>query len=341
MVQRESLAAHLDEGRRKIQVTDEELVEAKRRRQLLVASMCRAFPGAVTYFNGSVAHGDANTPLADVDLGVVLPTQDAAPYGPGKLDALPLMERARDAIRDDLGEEFPNLTVQVLDRRRAVLVRFGDPVTLGQPDFTADVMTALPHPSGVGLYIPNTKTAAGWDRADPIAHTRMVLEAISDTEMVFARTVRLLKHWNQKHSKPMCSWNIKVLALGCLDQPMPLIDALQIFFTHAAEEIGQGPTPDPAGVADPITLNMSRKEVHKRLITARDYINLAIEHEEAGRPLSAQHCLHQVLPELVPDADSTAEEAARLRSTVCAGGTAASGLGLTVGHVTPSRAWGL
>ncbi|MCX5250367.1 hypothetical protein OG895_35040 [Streptomyces sp. NBC_00201] len=342
MIRKLSLAELLDEGRRKIQVEDKELTEAKRRRQLLAASARRAFFGSTTYFNGSVAHGDANTPLTDVDLGVVLTKKDAEPYGPGKKSALPLMEIARDAIHEDLDDEFPNLTIEVADRRRAVLVRFGKPVTPGQSDFTADVMTALPHPSGRGLYIPNTKIAAQWDRADPITHTRMVLKAIEDTKVVFARTVRLLKHWNGTHSKPMCSWNIKALCLGCLDEPMPLINVLQVFFAYAADEIDKGPTPDPAEVAGPITLNMPRSEVHKRLCTARKYIDLAIEHEKAGRPLSAQHALHQVLPELVPEVDATEEEADRLARTVRSGGTSLTGLGLTTGLPTPTRtrAWG-
>jgi hypothetical protein len=342
MVRKEDLAQLLEEGRRKIQVSDKELAEAKRRRQLLAASARRAFPGSTTYYNGSVAHGDANTPLTDVDLGVVLTKKDAEPYGPGKKSALDLMEKVREVIHEDLDDEFNKLTIEVEGRRRAVLVRFGDPVTPGQDDFTADVMTALPRPSGSGLYIPNTKIADQWDRADPITHTRMVLQAIEDTEVVFARTVRLLKHWNCRHSKPMCSWNIKALCLGCLNEPMPLINALQAFFTYAADEIDKGQTPDPAGVAGPIPLNMPRREVHKRLRTAKEYIDLAIEHEKAGRPLSAQHALHQVLPELVPDADGTQEEAARLARTVLAGGTAASGLGLATRLVTPTRprAWG-
>ncbi|MCX5006676.1 hypothetical protein OHB05_29245 [Streptomyces sp. NBC_00638] len=342
MVRKESLAALLDEGRRKIQVTDEELAEAKRRRRLLAASVRRAFTGSTTYFNGSVAHGDANTPLTDVDLGVVLSGKDAGPYGPGKKSALPLMEIARDAIREDLGDEFGKLTIEVVGRRRAVLVRFGAPVTPGQLDFTADVMTAIPHPSGRGLYIPNTKIAAQWDRADPITHTRMVLQTIEDTNITSARAVRLLKHWNGTHGKPMCSWNIKALCLDCLREPMALINALQAFFTYAADEIGKGPTPDPAGVAGPISLNMPRSDVHKRLRTARDYIDLAIKHERAGRPLSAQHALHQVLPELVPSANSTEEEADRLARTARSGGTTASGLGLTTGLVTQTRtrAWG-
>ncbi|MPY61359.1 hypothetical protein [Streptomyces spongiae] len=115
------------------------------------------------------------------------------------------MEIVRDTIREDLDDEFPKLTIEVIGRRRAVLVRFGDPVTPGQADFTAGVMTALPHPSGRGLYIPNTKIAYQWDRADPVTHTRTVLQAIDDTNVVFARAVRLLKHWNGTHSKPMRS----------------------------------------------------------------------------------------------------------------------------------------
>lgn len=117
---------------------------------------------------------------------------------------------------------------------------------------------------------------------------------------------------------------------------------LQAFFTYAADEIDKGQTPDPAGVAGPIPLNMPRREVHKRLRTAKEYIDLAIEHEKADRPLSAQHALHQVLPELVTDADGTQKEAARLARTVLAGGTAASGLGLATRLVTPNmpRAWG-
>ncbi|WP_329176812.1 hypothetical protein [Streptomyces sp. NBC_01477] len=335
----QSLAQLLEEARRAIQVTEDELKEARRRRELLAAAARSAFPGSYIYFNGSVAHGDANTPLTDVDLGAVLAPADADGFGPGEQSARPLMERMRDAIRESLSDEFRRLSVEVEGRRRAVLVRFGDPVTAGQEDFTADVMTALRHPSGRGLWIPNTQIKAQWDRADPITHTAMVLQAIKDTDKVFARAVRLIKHWNCKHSKPMCSWNIKALCLLCFKEPMPLIKALQMFFTFAEEEIEKGPTPDPAGVAGPIPLGLPIKDVRNRLQTARKYIDLAIDHETAGRPFSAQHALHQVLPDLVPDVDATHEEAARLVTTVRAGKSAATGLGLATGFVTPARAW--
>ncbi|MFK0235391.1 hypothetical protein [Streptomyces vinaceus] len=220
-----------------------------------------------------------------------------------------------------------------------MLVRFGDPVTAGQPDFTADVMTAIPHPSGKGLYIPNMEIADKWDRADPITHTEMVLEAIDKTDKTFARAVRLLKHWNCTHSKPLCSWNIKALALESIATPMPLVEALQAFFAHAAREFKSGQTDDPAGVAGPIPLNLPINEVRKHLDTAREFIDLAIQREAEARPLTAQHILSRIFPEIVPDADPTKEEAARLRQEVLHSGSAASGLGAVTPAIISARAW--
>jgi hypothetical protein len=128
----------------------EELQEARRRRSLLIQALQDAFPDGRSYINGSVAHGDANTPLTDVDLGVVV---DVEGYGPDDRGAISLMEQAGDAIREHLKDDYDNLVVTVQGQKQAVLVRFGDPVTPGQTDFTADVIVALDHPSGEGLWI--------------------------------------------------------------------------------------------------------------------------------------------------------------------------------------------
>ena len=225
-------------------------------------------------------------------------------FGPHDQGPRELMEAACDAIKDHLKDDYPDLHVTVEGPRRAVLVRFGDPVTPGQPDFTSDVIVALDHPSGRGLFIPNLEIDAEWDHADPETHTRLVLEAIEQTEVTFARLIRLLKHWRDRHSEPMCSWNIKALALECITEPMQLLRALQVFFTHAADSIAKELTDDPAGVAGKIALNMSRAAAAHRLRVARDHINEAIRHENAGRPASAQHALHKVLPAVIPDSDT-------------------------------------
>ena len=63
-----TLEQHLVEARHRIQVSEDELREARRRRRLLSDALVAEFPGSATYLNGSVAHGDALTPLTDVDL---------------------------------------------------------------------------------------------------------------------------------------------------------------------------------------------------------------------------------------------------------------------------------
>ncbi|WP_418605907.1 hypothetical protein [Georgenia sp. SUBG003] len=96
-------------------------------------------------------------PLVDVDLGVVVPDPDGE-YGPGNGGPLALKERAANAVRRELKEEFGDLRVEVKGRKRSVLIRFNEPMRQGWDDFTADIIVALDHPSGSGLYIPKDST---------------------------------------------------------------------------------------------------------------------------------------------------------------------------------------
>ena len=202
----------LEAARLRIQVSPEELTEARTRRDAIGAALREEFPGSETYASGSVAHGDALTPLTDIDLGVVVVGVDAQ-YGPGKHGPAYLQERAAAAIKRRLGPAYDDLRVEFRGQKRAILVRFRDPVTPGQPDFTADVIIALDNPYGQGLFIPRYDS---WDRSDPQGHTRLVHEANSASQVAYARVVRLVKHWNRRHDRPLCSWNIKALALGCI-----------------------------------------------------------------------------------------------------------------------------
>jgi predicted nucleotidyltransferase len=329
-----SLEELLDEGRKALEVGLDELAEARRWRSLVEEALRAEFPGSRVYYTGSVAHGDANTPLKDVDLGIVI--AGAHEYGPDGLGPEALMERARDSIKEHLKDEFRKLIVAVKGRHRSVLVRFGKPIIDSGENLTADVIVAIDHPSGRGIYIPDLDSTDKWEHVDPEAHTRMILQAIEDTDKVFARAVRLLKHWRDRHGSPMCSWNIKALALECLDESMSLVDALDAFFSHAASEIADHLTEDPAGVAEePIRLNMAQDEAAGRLAAARDKVKEAREHEQAGRPASAQHDLHWLLPGIVPDsalAHQMEEEARRNRAGIPLSRT---------GSLPSTRAWAL
>ncbi|TFV79415.1 nucleotidyltransferase [Blastococcus sp. CT_GayMR19] len=335
-----SLEDLLEQARHRIQVTDAELDEARRRREAIANALLREFPGSRAYFNGSVAHGDALTPLTDIDLGVVI-AEALHTHGPGKRGPLDLMERAAAAIRRELKGAYPKLTVQVDGCKRAVLVRFGDPVHGGEKDFTADIICAVDNLTGEGLYIPKVPT---WSRSHPEAHTQMVLEAIENTAVVYAWVVRLLKHWNRRNGKPLCSWNIKALALGCIFEPMTQLAGLSIWFEFAADELEKGETADPARVAEkPIKLNKPRAEVVTALRHAGKRLDEAIGLEKDGYPLLAHDELAKLFndEQMLPRPDQRAvvlEEARRFRAGRANGVTTGTGAGAQRARI-PAKSW--
>lgn len=213
------------------------------------------------------------------------------------------MDRAADAIRMALRGDFPDLVVVVEGRKRSVLVRFRNPVTSGQDDFTADVIIAVDNVAEDGLFIPRFQT---WDRADPEEHTRLIRNAIDKTDVLFARVVRLLKHWNRNNGASMCSWNVKALALGCLVEPTTQLAGLREWFDYAAAELRKGATEDPAGVAPkPIKLNEAPTKVVGRLTKAAAHLERAVAFEKGGYSLVAWDELAQMFndEEMLPYPD--------------------------------------
>ena len=284
-VQTHTVEDALNAARLRIQVTPAELTEARQRRDDLRACLAREFGGR-TYVNGSIAHGDALNPLTDVDLGVIVPNPEHE-YGPDRRGPRALQDRAADAIRRDLKDKYPNLRVENNDdRHRSILVRFGDPVAPGEPDFTADVITAIDNPDGAGLFIPKHAT---WDRSHPERHTDLVKTANEKSKSTFARGTRLIKHWNRKHDKPICSWNIKALALDVINKPVSMTDYILTFLNHAIGELQDRETPDPAGVAGPIKINdgWTRTQAVAELRDAKGIFDKALEYQHDGYPILA------------------------------------------------------
>lgn len=303
----------------RIQVTRAEIDEARRRRDEVATILRKQFPHCRIYVNGSIAHGDALNPLTDVDLGVVIHDPDGR-YGPGERGPAELQEHAAEAIGAGLRATYPHLRVEVAGRKRSVLIRFGKPVTAGQTDFTADLIIALDNPDAAGLFIPRWTS---WDRAHPEKHTELVHAALEDTNIAYARVVRLIKHWNRGRSDPpLCSWNVKALALGAITNPVDLVPGLHLWFTHAVAELRLGETEDPAGVAEKsIKLNVTRTKAVQVLQDALDRLTQARTYEEQGYLVLAHDCLAKLFndPEMLPrpnQADVLVEAAAHRREHV-------------------------
>jgi predicted nucleotidyltransferase len=308
-----NLETLLERARRRIEVEQGEIDEAKRRRAAIGAALRREFGGTI-YYTGSIAHGDALTPLTDVDLGVVVPDPDHR-YGPGRRGPRELKDRAADAVRRDLKATYGDLRVEVEGRKRSILVRFRDPIHAGAPDFTADIIVALDNPDGAGLLIPRWDS---WDGSDPIEHTRLVLYAIDATQVRYARVVRLVKHWNRMLANPpICSWHIKVLALASIVTPGTLLDGLERWFRHAAAAL-KAPTPDPAHVGPDIKPITTPADAARQAGAAHALLLESIELEREGYAVLAHAKLAELFrdPQMMPAPARPAviaQEAARLR----------------------------
>lgn len=339
------LESLLTEARKNNEVTEDELDEAKRRRGAIAAALKKAFPGGRVYFNGSVAHGDALTPLTDVDVGVVVPNPDGE-YGPGKLGPKALMENAGRVIREELRPTYGELRVEVKNQKRSVLIKFNEPVSTSAEDFTADVIVALENPDAPGLFIPRF---TWWDRSHPEKHTQLVHQAIKDTRVAYAHVIRLLKCWNRAHGRPMCSWNLKALALGCLTMPTSQLQGLLTWFPYAITELENGLTEDPAGVAPkPIKLNedMSRTQVVNIATAALQRLRDAAALEKAGYAVLAHDELAKFFDDETvlarPDQHTVREETARRFRERQGIGNAVVGVGAgAVRQRIPAKSWAL
>ncbi|SDO57074.1 Nucleotidyltransferase domain-containing protein [Nakamurella panacisegetis] len=328
----------LSAARERIQVDDAELTEARRRRGRIQTALKEEFgPDCRVYLNGSVAHGDALTPLTDIDLGVVVPNPDGE-FGPYANGPAKLQDRAANAIRDALKGEFPLLRVITGGRKRSVYVAFGAPVDPNESDFSADVIVAIDYPWGNGLWIPNYET---WDRSDPEAHTRLVRDAIKLSNVNYTRTVRLLKHWVRRHSKLLCSWNIKALGLSCITGELNQLDGMVAWFDYAIADLSRRETPDPAGVAGPISIPGDRAEVVGRLTTARAKLVEAINYANDGYDVLAVDALAVFFndPQMLPRPSDLAVQTQRLERAVGQRATRSPAVTAPVRSHTPVRSW--
>jgi hypothetical protein len=201
--------------------------------------------------------------------------------------------------------EYPHLRVIVEGRKRSILVSFGSPVTRIEKDFTADIIIAIDNPAGPGLFIPRYDS---WDRSHPEMHTKLVRDAVRRSDVAYARVVRLVKHWSRRHGKPLCSWQIKALALGCLTSPTTQLAGLCAWFDHAIADLQIRDTPDPARIAAPIKTTMPRTQLIDTLSKARGPLVYAIELEAAGYDVLARDELAKFFddPAMLPREDQAA-----------------------------------
>jgi len=271
----------LDDIRAQIAPTDQTLQAARNRRDDVLAALNNLDGRLRDYVSGSIGHRTANRDT-DADCGVVLDRRVHPALGPDGDGVGPgdIMERARNIAREALKGKYPDLATRLT--KRAITFEFSEPLDLGDdaPDPSVDLIVALTRKDADGLWIPNRNTDE-WDASHPEQHTKLLTDPPDDLRRLRARTIRLVKAWNQQYTDPaLASFNIEALALEVMTETMSLGEAVTLWFAYSARELKKADTKDPAGVSPPIKLLLNRDTVVARLETAAKHMRQALDHDD-------------------------------------------------------------
>lgn len=117
----------LEEVRGEISADDDDLREARARRELVLEAV-EGFGVLRTFRSGSLAHATVNNPVSDADCGAVLDRRSHLALGPDSDDEEgpdEIMDAVRKhvmaVVRDEYGEARSRLI------KRAILIRFNEP----------------------------------------------------------------------------------------------------------------------------------------------------------------------------------------------------------------------
>lgn len=297
----------LEEVRQDISASDDDLKEARKRRNVVLKA-ARGFNGALrTFKSGSVAHGNVNNPVSDADGGVVLDRRvhvTLGPDSPDKEGPTDIVGEVREHVMAIVRETYPKARSRLT--KRAILIRFNEPNADGV-DPSVDLVVALTRRDAEALWIPNCDKD-DWDASHPEDHTRLLTADGKSLRVHRARIIRLAKAAIKHDSTPaLISFNVEGLALEYITAVKTLADSLQLFFDKAASSIKVGLTDDPAGVSGKIKLpdGMTRERSAKRLRHFADKVQEAIDN--SGDRGAVESAFAELYPDQLPDAQRSAK----------------------------------
>jgi hypothetical protein len=273
-----NLSSLLDAIRDQIEADDSALAET-RTRLALVRTKAKTFYGALrTYRSGSLAVHTMNHPVTDGDGGVVLNRNyypGLGPEGNGEETPTDIVEEMRSYIGPLIRETYPNSTVGT--SKRGPKVYFHEPLADGT-DPTVDLVVALTRKDGDGIWIPNLHENT-WDASDPEGHCDLFNDSAAGFRSTRRKVTRLAKAWNKQWSTPgASSFEISVWAYEFVQSGHGVAKGLHALFDQAASRLENGdPTPDPAGVSSDLRLEIASHLMAKRLRTAADNMQDALD----------------------------------------------------------------
>ena len=312
------------------QITVERRVLAlARQRRNAITAAARRFDGALrVFFSGSVAHGTVIFAVEDADAGVVLDRRRFRNLGPdgGNVGPRGIVERVARFVLAELHGYLPGLRYEIRGKR-SIKFTFNDPKH-GQDPYV-DLIVALTRIRGEGLWIPRL-TDDSWDPSDPEEHTRLLTSDALPRELRVhrAQIARLIKACVKQDDKPvLSSFHVEARVLADVEEVRDRAVSLERVFRRSAAALERGDTPDPAGVSDPISLEVPRNRVVRRLRGLGESVAEALANSDDE--VAAQGALNRVFPDFIdpPDDGGKGAIAAGLRRGGPPGGAAVIAFG--------------
>lgn len=290
-----SVAEAFDMFRQRLELTQTESDDAKRRHQEVRECIRGGFQVDRDFLTGSYARHTKTKPLKDIDIFFVL--------GP---DEKHWREKAPGAVL----KAFEDCLVKKYGRddvergRRCVTVEIDKKNQTQDPDGKVLSIDAVPAFDVGGHYeIPDEKLGK-WIASDPEVHKEEATAKNKALDGKWVPFVKMAKRWNREAKKPIKPmFLLEVMAQELVDPPFNSFpDEIQRFFSAAQVGIDQD-WPDPAGLGPLVSDQMDaskRAEAKSALRNAERLAVQAMRAEQQGRTGEALQLWRQVFGRYFP-----------------------------------------
>jgi hypothetical protein len=264
----------------RLELNDREQRNASTRHQEIREHMRSRFDIEDDFLSGSYRRYTKTKPLKDVDIFCVLGQREAHYRKEHPSRVLVAFE---GALADKYGAKA------VTRQRRSATVDFGVVVDAeDNTDYRVVSMDVIPaFEDGDNYEIPDG-TSGKWIKTNPKIHEEKATEAHQAYSNEWKGLVRMVKYWNNHHSKPIKpSFLLEVMALECLAPPFGgrFDYEFQSMFATLADRI-HDTWEDPAGLGPPVSDMMDAEQknaARTALAQAARQCTLAIDLARQGK----------------------------------------------------------
>lgn len=286
------------EYQKKVNADEDQVAEARRRRDLFKSAFSDEDDIEEVRPSGSLARGTEKDPIHDVDTILVFKAGSHPGWGEAGDSAEEALNHVQTRVRELLGTHGTHAAGEV---RRSTWRNHAVKCFMDDKDdadaFTVDAMPALL--DGDRLLIPEF-TSRKWVPADP-QYLIDAIKAKHEQWSKFAGTVRMLKAWGKTQDTEVKSLVMEVLALQHLTTGNTRPIALRNFFTTAAYTLEGGErVTDPAEVCGEIQKDLDYTKLAECLRSASANATIAVSKQASNDDATAIHHWGEVFGSAFP-----------------------------------------